>query len=93
MFSNPQWIISMGKQIFISVVADDESCRLRKLLSTEMYHNENAKKAYATYLKEPLSWTTMLFEQMMSAGVLIQTDAQVLAYEFMAPIYTLQTRI
>jgi len=33
----------------------------------------------------------MLFEKMMSDGVLVQTDAQVLAYEYMTPIYTLLT--
>jgi AcrR family transcriptional regulator len=91
MFCNPELISIMGRQLFTSVVADDESSKLRQLLVTEMYHNEHAKKAYAEYLKEPLTWTTMLFERMMSARILVQTDAQVLAYEFMTPIYTLQT--
>lgn len=91
MFCNTQWIISMGKQIFSSVVADDDSCKLRRLLTTEMYHNENAKKAYGIYLMEPISWTVILFQKMMCAGVLKQADAQVLAYELMAPIYILQT--
>lgn len=91
MFSNPELTSMMGKQLFASFVADDESCKLRQLLATEMYHNEHARKAYAEYLKEPLDWTKMLFERMMSIGVLIQTDAHVLAYEYMTPIYMLLT--
>ena len=91
MFNNPEMISKMGEQLFTSFVADKDNCQLRQLLATEMYHNEHARKAYAAYLKESLVWTEMLFEKMMSDGVLVQTDAQVLAYEYMTPIYTLLT--
>lgn len=91
LFSNPEMISKLGRQLFVSFVSDDDNNRLRKLLVTEMYHNDQIKRVYAAYLTEPMVWTTMLFEKMMSAGILARADAQSLAYEFMAPIYTLLT--
>lgn len=89
LFRDPEMISKLGGQLFVSFVSDDDNNRLRKLLATEMYHNSEIKRVYAAYLKEPIVWTTMLFEKMMTTGVLAKADAELLAYEFMAPIYTL----
>ena len=89
LFSNAEMISELGGQLFVSFASDDDNNRLRKLLVTEMYHNDDIKKVYAAYLTEPIVWATMLFEKMMSVGILVKADAQLLAHEFMAPIYTL----
>ena len=91
LFNDSEMVSKLGRQLFISFVSDDDNNRLRKLLVTEMHHNNEIKKIYASYLKEPIVWTTILFKKMMSTGILVKTDAQPLAYEFMAPIYTLLT--
>lgn len=91
LFSNPQAVSELGGQLFVSFVSDDDNNKLRKLLVTEMYHNNAIKSVYAAYLTAPIAWAALLFEKMMSAGVLVKDDAQLLAYEFMAPIYTLIT--
>ena len=91
LFKDPKLIAKMGRGIFASVVADDDSKKLRRLLATEMYRSEQARKAYADYIREPFTWTEMLFSRLMDAGILVREDAAVLAYEFMAPISVLQT--
>lgn len=85
-------LIEIGTDLFLYFLHDDYMCRFRKLLTVEQFHNDDFARLYTEqYFYGPLTYQGMLFKMLIGCGALLNGDADIMALEFYAPIYTLLT--
>lgn len=85
-------IVEMGKKLFMYFLHDDYTGKFRKILTIEQFHNADFAKLYSSqYADGPLNYQKMLFGTMIAAGFFHETEIDVMALQFYAPIYMLLT--
>lgn len=71
-------------------VHDENVIRMRKILLTEQFHDERAKRLATTYfLYDTEAIFTRVFTEMMESGSIRRTDPRNLAFSYTAPITSL----
>ncbi len=84
----PEQFEAMAGFIFDYYFTDEINVKLRKMLTIEQYRGPEAAKLYRDIsFDNSLEYQERLFVELMKAGSFVQTDPQVLALEFFAPIY------
>ncbi len=85
-------LIEMGKNLFLYFLHDNHMKLFRKLLTLEQFHNSELSDLYSRqYFNEPLAYQTEIFKLLIITGKFKQTDPEIMALHFYAPIYTLLT--
>lgn len=85
-------MISMGKGLFLYFMHDEYTCKFRKMLTVEQYHNRELAQLFSKqYMDDVLEYQSMVLGMLSSAGVLKQENPQIMALHFYAPMYMLLT--
>ena len=80
--------IERSVQLFLYFLHDDNERKFRKMLTIEQYNNRELAAVYAKqYVDFPLSYQSALFGLMVSMGVTIPEDPQIMALQYYAPVY------
>ena len=85
-------LIVIGDNMFLYFLHDDYTRRFRKMLTIEQFHDKKLADLYMKqYVDDPLSYQGMLLGLMVSAGVLLAENVEIMTLHFYAPIYMLLT--
>lgn len=85
-------LVEIGTSLFLYFLHDDYTCRFRKILTIEQFHNKEFSNIYSSqYVDGPISYQKTLFQFMMTNGSFISTDVDVMTIQFYSPIYMLLT--
>ena len=85
-------LIVIGNNLFLYFLHDDYTRRFRKMLTIEQFHDKKLADLYMKqYVDDPLSYQGMLLGLMVSAGVLLAENVEIMTLHFYAPIYMLLT--
>ena len=85
-------LIVIGNNLFLYFLHDDYTRRFRKMLTIEQFHDKKLADLYMKqYVDDPLSYQGMLLGLMVSAGVLLVENVEIMTLHFYAPIYMLLT--
>ena len=80
--------IERSMQLFLYFLHDDNERKFRKVLAIEQYNNKELAAIYANqYVDFPLSYQSALFGLMVSMGVTIPENPQIMAFQYYAPVY------
>lgn len=80
--------MTMGMVDF--TIHDERIVKVRKLLLTEQFHDERARKLATRYFLEGTEELfTKIFKEMMKNGSIRKTDPKVMAFSFTSPITSL----
>ena len=80
--------IERSVALFLYFLHDDHERKFRKMLAIEQYNNKELAAIYAKqYVDFPLSYQSALFGLMVSAGVTIPENPQIMALQYYAPVY------
>jgi AcrR family transcriptional regulator len=75
-------------ELLLYFLHDDNERKFRKMLTIEQYNNRNLASIYANqYVDFPLSYQSALFGLMVSMGVTIPENPQIMALQYYAPVY------
>jgi len=81
-------LIEMSVGLFQYFLHDDNERKFRKMLTIEQYNNEDLAAIYAKqYVDFPLSYQAAVFGLMVSTGVTVVEDPQIMALQYYAPVY------
>ncbi|MDO5154928.1 MAG: TetR/AcrR family transcriptional regulator [Eubacteriales bacterium] len=84
--------IQIGTSLFLHFLHDDYTSRFRKILTIEQFHNLEFAKLYSDeYVDGPLKYQKMLFQLLVSNGVFVDADIDVITLQFYSPIFMLLT--
>jgi Transcriptional regulator len=87
---NTTELYEMTMRMVKFTVHDEKIVKTRKLLLTEQFHDEKARKLATRYFSEDTEHLfTKVFEGMMENGSIKRTDPQVLAFSYTSPITVL----
>ena len=85
-------LVEIGTGLFLYFLHDDYTCRFRKMLTIEQFHNKEFANIYSSqYVDGPISYQKMLFQLMVASGAFKHADVDMLTLQFYAPIYMLLT--
>lgn len=85
-------LVEAGESLFLYFLHDKHMKLFRKLLTLEQFRDSELADLYSKqYYNDPLAYQGELFKIFMAEGKLKQADAEILALQFYAPIYTLLT--
>ena len=85
-------LVEIGTGLFLYFLHDDYTCRFRKILTIEQFHNKEFANIYSSqYVDGPISYQKMLFQFMVASGAFIHADVDMMTLQFYAPIYMLLT--
>ena len=80
--------IEMSMQLFLYFLHDDNERKFRKMLTLEQFNNKELATVYAKqYVDFPLYYQSAVFALMVSAGVTIPENPQIMALQYYAPVY------
>ena len=80
--------VERSVELFLYFLHDDNERKFRKMLVIEQYNNRELAAIYANqYVDFPLSYQSALFGLMVSAGVTIPENPQIMALQYYAPVY------
>jgi len=80
--------IERSMQLFLYFLHDDNERKFRKMLAIEQFGNKELATIYANqYVDFPLSYQSALFGLMVSMGVTIPENPQIMALQYYAPVY------
>ena len=83
-------LFSMVLQMFRFFLLDPYAAKCRKILVLEQFKNAAAGELYRElYFEGPLAYQRRLFQQLIQAGRLKNTDPETLAIQFYSPILAL----
>lgn len=83
-------LIEVGKNLFLYFLHDENISKFRKLLTMEQYHNKELALIHEKqYITDPLSYQGILFGFLMKNDFFIDTDVNIMALQFYAPMYLL----
>ena len=79
---------AIAGSIFEFYFTDEINVKLRKLLTIEQYRDERIAGLFRELsFDSSIDFQTELFDGMIKAGCFVETDPQILALEFFAPIF------
>ena len=85
-------LVEIGTGLFLYFLHDDYTCRFRKILTIEQFHNKEFASIYSSqYVDGPISYQKMLFQFMVARGAFNHADVDLMTLQFYAPIYMLLT--
>lgn len=85
-------LVEIGTGLFLYFLHDDYTCRFRKILTIEQFHNKDFADIFSSqYVDGPISYQKMLFRYMAASGVFRHADVDVMTLQFYSPIYMLLT--
>lgn len=85
-------LVEMGKSMFLYFLHDDYTCRFRKMLTIEQFHDKGLAGVYnSKYADEPLAYQGMIFKLLTEKGVLSTDSVEIMTIHFYAPIYMMMT--
>ena len=85
-------LVEIGTGLFLFFLHDDYTCRFRKILTIEQFHNKEFADIYSSqYVDGPVSYQKMIFQLMASGGAFVNADIEVMTIQFYSPIYMLLT--
>ena len=85
-------LVETGTNLFLYFLHDDYTCRFRKILTIEQFHNGEFAKIYSDqYVNGPLSYQGELFKLMVGNGTFADLDTDAMTLQFYSPIYMLLT--
>lgn len=83
-------LTELGKNLFLYFLHDEYISKFRKMLTMEQYHNKELALLHEKqYITDPLSYQGILFGFLIKKGFFVDTDAQIMALQFYAPMYLL----
>ena len=81
-------VIEMAVDLFLYFLHDDNERKFRKMLTIEQYNNKGLADVYTRqYVDFPLYYQSAVFRLMVSAGVTIPENPQIMALQYYAPVY------
>lgn len=85
-------LVEIGTGLFLYFLHDDYTCRFRKILTIEQFHNKDFAAIYSSqYVDGPISYQKMLFQYMVANGAFKPAEVDVMTLQFYSPIYMLLT--
>ena len=85
--SEDQFVETAGR-VFEAIFADEISVKLRRMLTIEQFRGEKQARLFREIsFESSLRFQTQLFRAMIDAGYFIQTDPEMMALEFCAPVF------
>ena len=85
-------LIQMGIGLFTYFLHDDYVCRFRKMLTIEQFHDSELSALYTKqYTDDPLSYQSRILSMLGVCGLFRDTNPDVMALHFYAPLYLLLT--
>lgn len=83
-------LVSLVKNLFAFFLHDDYAANFRKLLTIEQFRNSGLAAMFTKqYADDPLSYQGMLFSMLIQAGVMRESNPQIMALQFYSPIHLL----
>ena len=80
----------ISSEIFHFYLQDPYASQFRKMLSIEKYKNKEIDRIYReVYIDTAISYQAALFDEMIKQGFMRQTNPEVMALQFFAPIFLL----
>jgi len=80
--------IERSVQLFLYFLHDENERKFRKMLTIEQYNNKGLADVYTKqYVDFPLYYQSAVFGLMVSAGVTIPENPQIMALQYYAPVY------
>ena len=80
--------VKRSMELFFYFLHDENECKFRKMLTLEQYGNKDLAAVYAKqYVDFPLSYQSALFGFMVSTGITIPENPQIMALQYYAPVY------
>ena len=81
-------IVALAVRLFLYFLHDDNERKFRKMLTIEQFNNKELAAVYTKqYMEFPLAYQSAVFGLMVSAGVTIPENAQIMALQYYAPVY------
>ena len=81
-------VIEMAVDLFLYFLHDENERKFRKMLTIEQYNNKGLADVYTKqYVDFPLAYQSAVFALMVSAGVTIPENPQIMALQYYAPVY------
>lgn len=85
-------LIQMGIGLFSYFLHDDYVYRFRKMLTIEQFHDAELAALYTKqYTDNPLSYQSQILSMLGACGLFLETNTDVMALHFYAPLYLLLT--
>lgn len=86
-------LVAFSKKIFLFYLEDELLSRFWRMGNMEQYQNEQVYTLFKTFFFEKsISYQSALFAAMIQKDIFIQTDPEVMAMNFYAPIYFLLSK-
>lgn len=83
-------LVDLGKKIFAFFLHDDYAANFRKLMTIEQFQDSGLAAMFTKqYADDPLSYQGMLFSMLIQAGVMRESNPQIMALQFYSPIHLL----
>jgi len=83
-------LIEIAKNLFFYFLHDEFSCKFRKMLTIEQYHNSFLASLYVKqYIDDPLFFQGEMFTRFVQAGFMTGENPSLMALDFYAPIFLL----
>ena len=83
-------LIKKVQDLVIYSLRDDYGSKFRRLLTIEQFRNQEFAELYTKrYVNHLITYHQKLFEQLIQAGILRQDDSQIMALQYVSPVYIL----
>lgn len=90
--SSIDFLYQISAALFLMRFKDETEIQFRRMLTIEQFSNSKIKETYKKYfITDVLDYQTALFTEMIKQGRFIDCDPKIMALQFYAPIYTLQS--
>lgn len=90
--SSIDFLYQISAALFLMHFKDETEIQFRRMLTIEQFSNSKIKETYKKYfITDVLDYQTALFTEMIKQGRFIDCDPKIMALQFYAPIYTLQS--
>jgi len=86
--SSEDKIVELALNLFLYFLHDDNERKFRKMLTIEQFNNKELAEAYTKqYMDFPLSYQSAVFGLMVSLGITIPENPQIMALQYYGPVY------
>ncbi|MDL2276918.1 TetR/AcrR family transcriptional regulator, partial [Breznakia sp. OttesenSCG-928-G09] len=78
----------LSRQLFLFFLKDPYASKFRRMLENERHKNIKAKEMYQSlFIDDGLSFQGNIFAQLIAKGAFVESDPQIVALHFYAPIF------
>ena len=83
-------LVKKVQDLVVYSLRDDYVSKFRRFLTIEQFRNQEFAELYTKrYVDHLIIYHQKLFEQLIQAGILRQDDSQIMALQYVSPVYIL----